>query len=108
MTFMFLLQYRMVSHHLLNHNKLHILFQVSKILIILRSQNFSKMLRKTWFVQRFINDKQNTCCSVLLWFTLLQNILVQDPTLLEIAWVELLEKNASVTAEELAEVHIFL
>ncbi|MBA0684467.1 hypothetical protein Goari_026052 [Gossypium aridum] len=26
-----------------------------------------------------------------------------DPTLLEIAWVELLEKNASVTAEELAE-----
>ncbi|KAE8666194.1 Ribonuclease II [Hibiscus syriacus] len=27
-----------------------------------------------------------------------------DPTLLEIAWVELLEKNASVTAEELAEI----
>ncbi|KAL4284969.1 hypothetical protein GQ457_16G022610 [Hibiscus cannabinus] len=26
-----------------------------------------------------------------------------DPTLLEIAWIELLEKNASITAEELAE-----
>lgn len=29
---------------------------------------------------------------------------VQDPTLLEFAWVELLEKNQSVTTEELAEV----
>lgn len=29
---------------------------------------------------------------------------MQDPTLLEFAWVELLEKNKSVTAEELAEV----
>lgn len=29
---------------------------------------------------------------------------MQDPTLLEIAWVELLEKNKSVIAEELAEV----
>ena len=37
----------------------------------------------------------------------LQNILVQDPTLLEIAWVELLEKNMLVTAEELAEVLYF-
>ncbi|XWS59822.1 hypothetical protein CRYUN_Cryun08bG0155000 [Craigia yunnanensis] len=43
----------------------------------------------------------------ILWFSsvvdFLQSILVQDPALLEIAWVELLEKNASVTAEELAE-----
>lgn len=29
---------------------------------------------------------------------------VQDPALLEFAWVELVEKNKSVTAEELAEV----
>lgn len=33
---------------------------------------------------------------------------MQDPTLLEIAWVELLEKNGSVTAEKLAEVLYFL
>lgn len=34
--------------------------------------------------------------------------LVQDPTLLEFAWVELLERNKSVTTEELAEVLTFL
>jgi exoribonuclease-2 len=34
--------------------------------------------------------------------------LVQDPALLEFAWVELLEKNKSVTTEELAEVLTFL
>lgn len=34
-------------------------------------------------------------------------ILVQDPALLEFAWVELLERNQSVTAEELAEVLYF-
>lgn len=33
--------------------------------------------------------------------------LVQDPALLEFAWVELLEKNKSVTTEELAEVLTF-
>ncbi|KAL2502658.1 Ribonuclease II [Forsythia ovata] len=31
-----------------------------------------------------------------------------DPTLLEIAWIELLEKNKSVRVEELAEVDEFL
>jgi hypothetical protein len=30
--------------------------------------------------------------------------MMQDPSLLEFAWVELLEKNKSVTVEELAEV----
>jgi len=30
--------------------------------------------------------------------------MIQDPSLLEFAWVELLEKNKSVTVEELAEV----
>lgn len=30
--------------------------------------------------------------------------LLQDPTLLEFAWLELLEGNKSVTVEELAEV----
>lgn len=29
---------------------------------------------------------------------------MQDPSLLEFAWIELLEKNKSVTVEELAEV----
>ena len=32
----------------------------------------------------------------------------QDPSLLEYAWVELLEKNKSVTVEELAEVIRFI
>lgn len=32
---------------------------------------------------------------------------MQDPALLEFAWVELLEKNKSVTTEELAEVLFF-
>lgn len=32
---------------------------------------------------------------------------MQDPALLEFAWVELLEKNKSVTPEELAEVFFF-
>jgi len=32
----------------------------------------------------------------------------QDPSLLEYAWVELLEKNKSVTVEELAEVICFI
>ena len=32
------------------------------------------------------------------------NYLLQDPALLEFAWVELVEKNKSVTTEELAEV----
>lgn len=32
------------------------------------------------------------------------NVVLQDPALLEFAWVELLEKNKSVTTEELAEV----
>lgn len=31
-------------------------------------------------------------------------ILMQDPQLLEFAWIELLEKNKPVTPEELAEV----
>lgn len=31
----------------------------------------------------------------------------QDSTLLEFAWVELLENNKSVTVEELAEVYVF-
>lgn len=33
-------------------------------------------------------------------------VVLQDPALLEFAWVELLEKNKSVTTEELAEVYI--
>lgn len=33
------------------------------------------------------------------------SLLTQDTTLLEFAWVELLESNKSVTAEELAEVY---
>lgn len=33
--------------------------------------------------------------------------LVQDPALLEFAWVELLEKNKRVKVEELAEVLYF-
>lgn len=51
---------------------------------------------------------QNINCSVVFQSSRLVFIfLMQDPALLEFAWVELLEKNKSVTPEELAEVFFF-
>lgn len=44
----------------------------------------------------------NTCNHFINIFTM---FLSKDPSILECAWVELLENNKSVTAEELAEVH---
>lgn len=52
--------------------------------------------------------KMVTVVCFLIWLVKFLVLVVQDPALLEFAWVELLEKNKSVTAEELAEVLSFI
>lgn len=99
----------MVLHHLSNHNKLHILFRVLKILITQRFQTLFRKLRKTWLVlTQLVTDVD--IFSHLVVYVFVEEFsfdLVQDPALLEFAWVELLEKNKRVKVEELAEVLYF-
>lgn len=49
------------------------------------------------------------CEGSSLWYSVIDKAwffpLMQDPSLLECAWIELLEKNKRVTVEELAEVY---
>jgi len=93
----------MVSHPPLNHSKLHTLFQALRISITQRFWILFGEHRITWLVLAY--ERIATNLSFVLSVSLfVSKIKVQDPALLEFAWVELLEKHKSVTTEELAEV----
>lgn len=90
----------MVYHRRSSHSRLLLLFPVLKILTRKKFQIFYRGLKITWLVPLVYSKHAHV-------FVLASKFLfgfIQDPTLLEFAWVELLEKNKSVTAEELAEV----
>jgi hypothetical protein len=99
----------MVSHPPLNHSKLHTLFQALRISITQRFWILFGEHRITWLVLAYerIATNLSFVLSVSLFVSKIKSVfvdLVQDPALLEFAWVELLEKHKSVTTEELAEV----
>lgn len=122
----------MVSHRPLNHNKLRTLFRASRILIMRGFQILFVKHRITWLVLAYgrIETKFYVYffCVCVCYFSTVKKesffhtsfsvldvkgkkksvftVVLQDPALLEFAWVELLEKNKSVTTEELAEVYI--
>ena len=103
----------MVSHPPSNHNKLHTLFQALRISITWRFWILFREHRITWLVLAYerIATHFSLVFSVSLFALQIKSVfvdLVQDPALLEFAWVELIEKNKSVTTEELAEVLTFL
>lgn len=82
------------------------LFPVLRILSIPKFQSLFRKLRITWFVFSVATpDEEVSLLFLFLYFKRKDvNLFMQDASLLELAWAELLEKNNSVTPKELAEV----